>query len=86
MIALVPQLIGHTAFNYALKFVSAALVAVILLAEPIGDTLLAIPMLDEVPSPFRLIGGCLVLCGIVFVSKTRQSVRLRAAAEAEVTP
>ena len=53
LLAAGPQLIGHTSYNWALKHVSAVFVTVTLLAEPIGATLLAIPLLAEVPSPVR---------------------------------
>ncbi|UCD70988.1 MAG: DMT family transporter, partial [Syntrophobacterales bacterium] len=41
MLAIIPQLIGHSTFNWALKFFSASTVAILLLGEPIGSTLLA---------------------------------------------
>lgn len=68
LIAIGPQVVGHTAFNYALRYISAALVAVILLSEPVGATLLAVPLLKEIPSPFKLLGGALVLAGILVAS------------------
>lgn len=64
LLAAGPQLIGHTSYNWALKHVSAVFVTVTLLAEPIGATLLAIPLLAEVPSPVRLVGGVVILAGI----------------------
>jgi drug/metabolite transporter (DMT)-like permease len=64
LLAAGPQLIGHTSYNWALKHVSAVFVTVTLLAEPIGATLLAIPLLAEVPSPVRLAGGVVILAGI----------------------
>lgn len=64
LLAAGPQLIGHTSYNWALKHVSAVFVTVTLLAEPIGATLLAIPLLAEVPSPVRLVGGVVILPGI----------------------
>jgi drug/metabolite transporter (DMT)-like permease len=68
LLALGPQLIGHTSFNYALKYVSATLVTVTLLAEPIGATLLAIPLLSQVPSGARILGGACILAGIVIAA------------------
>jgi len=64
LLAAGPQLIGHTSYNWALKHVSAVFVTVTLLAEPVGATLLAIPLLAEVPSTVRLLGGGLILAGI----------------------
>jgi len=69
LLAAGPQLIGHTSYNWALKYVSATFVTVTLLAEPIGATLLAIPILAQVPSPIRILGGALILVGIFFAAK-----------------
>ncbi len=69
LLAAGPQLIGHTSYNWALKYVSATFVTVALLAEPIGATLLAIPVLGQVPSVVRLAGGALILAGIVLAAR-----------------
>jgi drug/metabolite transporter (DMT)-like permease len=69
LLAAGPQLIGHTSYNWALKYVSATFVTVTLLAEPIGATVLAIPLLAQVPSPIKLIGGALILMGIYFAAR-----------------
>lgn len=69
LLAVGPQLIGHTSYNWALKYVSATFVTVTLLAEPIGATLLAIPILAQVPPPIKLIGGALILIGIYFAAR-----------------
>jgi drug/metabolite transporter (DMT)-like permease len=41
LLALIPQLIGHTTFNWALKYLPASMVAITILGEPIGSTILA---------------------------------------------
>ncbi len=69
LLALVPQLIGHTTLNWALKFFSATWVAVLILGEPVGATILAAILLEE-PLTYRLfIGGILVLLGIYFSAR-----------------
>lgn len=64
LLALVPQLIGHTVFNWALKYVPASFVSVALLGEPIGSTALALLIFQEVPGPVKLGGAALILVGI----------------------
>ena len=64
LLAVVPQLIGHTSLNWALKFFSATLVAVFILGEPIGATILAYFLLGEPLGGNLLWGGTLVLLGI----------------------
>ena len=44
-----PQFLGHTTFNYLLEHVRASVVAIALLAEPVGATILAYLILGEVP-------------------------------------
>ncbi len=75
LLALLPQLIGHTSFNYVLKYLPAALVAVILLAEPVGATILAVPFLNEAPTPLKLAGGALVLAGIFVAMRTGEEAQ-----------
>jgi len=69
LIALFPQLLGHTSFNWALGYVPAALVSVALLCEPIGTILLAYIFLGEAPSPLKLFGAILILIGIFITSR-----------------
>ena len=61
-----PMMLGHTAVNYALRYVRAYLANLALLGEPIGATLIAwlLPAIAEVPGPQTLIGGLLILGGI----------------------
>ena len=69
LLAAGPQLIGHTSYNWALKYVSATFVTVTLLSEPIGATLIAVPALGQIPSPIKIIGGVLILVGIFFAAR-----------------
>ncbi len=69
LLALIPQLIGHSTFNWALGYLSAALVSITLLGEPIGSTILAYFFLHEMPTPIKLVGGALILTGIYIASR-----------------
>jgi drug/metabolite transporter (DMT)-like permease len=78
-----PQLLGHTVFNTLLSSVSATLVSIVVLAEPVGAGLLAWLLLDELPARWFGVGAPLVLIGVgVAVLRRRSS---RAAAEAAIT-
>lgn len=70
--ALVPQMMGHTIFNYLLKDVDATIVAIAILGEPVGSTLLALAFFGEVPPWTAVAGGVLVLAGI-YVAVTAQA-------------
>ncbi len=64
LLALIPQLLGHSTFNYFLKSLSAAFVSIALLGEPIGTIILAYLFLHESPSWLEIGGGILILVGI----------------------
>lgn len=64
----VPMLLGHTVLNWALRYVSAPVIATTVLGEPVGATLLALAFLREVPAPLTLLGGAIVLAGIALVA------------------
>lgn len=69
LLALVPQLVGHSAFNWALRYLSATYVSVTILGEPIGSTVLAYFIRHETPSTIKLIGGAMILVGILIASR-----------------
>jgi drug/metabolite transporter (DMT)-like permease len=75
LLGLVPQLIGHSSFNWALRYLPATYVAVTILGEPVGSTILAALLLNEIPGPLELVGAVLILAGIVIASsRTRPAV------------
>ena len=65
-IALGPMLLGHTGFNWSLRYVPAYVVSLALLAEPVAATVLAylLPGIHETPPMPVLIGGGIVLLGL----------------------
>ena len=69
LLAIIPQLIGHSSFNWALGYLSAAFVSITLLGEPIGSTILAYLLLDERPSVMKLFGAILILTCILVASR-----------------
>lgn len=64
-IALVPMIFGHTLYNWVLKWISAPVVSISLLGEPVGASILAFIVLGEVPGPLTMIGGAVTLAGIL---------------------
>ncbi len=67
-LALGPQLIGHTAFNWALKHLSATFISVAILCEPIITSTLAYFLFDESFRLVQLLGFGGLLTGILIVS------------------
>ena len=72
-LALGPQLIGHTAFNWALRRLTATFVAVAILGEPVGAAILAWLFFEEGFTVLQLIGFVLLLAGIFVAARAEQS-------------
>jgi drug/metabolite transporter (DMT)-like permease len=77
LLAIVPQLIGHTTFNWALKYMPASMVAITILGEPIGSTILAYFILGEGLTFWKVLGGISILTGILIALKKGTSVPKR---------
>jgi drug/metabolite transporter (DMT)-like permease len=74
LLALLPQLLGHSSFNWALGHLPAAYVAIATLGEPIGATVLAYWFLGEAPSALKGAAAALVLAGIYLALDKRPGV------------
>jgi len=75
MLAIGPQVIGHSSLNWALRHLSASAVGVATLGEPVGSTILAYLVLEELPTLLKMGGAVLILAGIYF--SLRESARVR---------
>jgi drug/metabolite transporter (DMT)-like permease len=69
LMAIGPQVIGHSSFNWALGYLSPTFVTVSILGEPVGSTVLAYWILNESPSTTKLLGGAAILAGIYVCSR-----------------
>jgi drug/metabolite transporter (DMT)-like permease len=69
LLAVFPQLIGHSTYNWVLRYIPATLVAIVTLVEPIGSAALAYFVLREIPTNGVLLGGLLILVGVYIVSR-----------------
>jgi drug/metabolite transporter (DMT)-like permease len=68
LLALLPQLLGHSSFNWALAHLPASYVSIALLGEPVGASILAAVLLREFHSWLKLAGVGLILTGIVIAT------------------
>jgi drug/metabolite transporter (DMT)-like permease len=73
LLALVPQLLGHSTYNWALRYLPAAYVSIGSLGEPIGSSLLAILFLNETPTILEIVGGVFILLGIYWAAQVKPS-------------
>ncbi len=72
LLALVPQIIGHSALNWSLKYLPASYVSIAVLGEPVGSSILAMIFLKETPTIFEVAGGALILTGILIASRMQR--------------
>jgi drug/metabolite transporter (DMT)-like permease len=64
LLAFIPQLVGHSSFNWAVRWVSPTLVALVILAEPVGGSVLGYLVFGEVPGALVLAGAAVLLVGV----------------------
>jgi len=64
LLALVPQTLGHSLYNWALRHVKAYVVGVAVLGEPLGAAILAVFLFKEIPGPASFLGAGLILVGV----------------------
>jgi drug/metabolite transporter (DMT)-like permease len=83
-IALIPQLIGHSSFNYALKQLSATYIGIASQLEPAFSAILAYLAFREVPSEWQTRGSVVILIGVVVA--TLGQARRRKSAPADLLP
>ncbi len=69
LLAVVSQLLGHTSFNYVLKFLKPDFVAIIILGEPIGASIFAYLIFGETVSLVQLVGMAFIFLAVIIASK-----------------
>ncbi len=70
LLAILPQLVGHSVYNWALKYLPASFVSVTLLGEPVGSSILAYFLLQQTPGWIKIGGAILILSGIWLASRS----------------
>lgn len=63
-LAVIPTFLGHTLFNWALKWVSTSRISMAMVFEPIGASVLAYFILGEVVTASQWLGGTIVIFGL----------------------
>ena len=75
LLAVVPQLIGHTAINWSLKHLKTSMVAITILGEPVGASILAYIIFRETIKSFQGIGIVLIFLAIIISSRKGRKER-----------
>jgi drug/metabolite transporter (DMT)-like permease len=86
LLALVPQLIGHSSLNYALRYLSATYVSIATQMEPVGSAIAAFVLLRETPAALQIVGSLAILVGVLFASYGQQAQPATANAVAVTEP
>ncbi|RLQ91085.1 DMT family transporter [Falsibacillus albus] len=77
LLALIPNLLGHSLFNWSLKWVSTSTISMAILFEPVGASILAYFLLHESLHATQILGGGVVIAGIsIFLLNERKSKQL----------
>ena len=71
LLALVPQLVGHSSLNLAVRLIPVTFVSVAILGEPVGATLLGYFILSEMPTANEIVGGLIILGGLFIVLRQK---------------
>lgn len=66
--ALIPQLIGHTTFNYVLRFLPATYVSIATQLEPAASAFIAFFLFAELPGGLQVLGSVIILAGVILAS------------------
>ena len=80
LVGVTSQSVGYLAISMSLPRLPAALVSIILLAQPVATVILARLLLAEMPSPFQLAGVALIIGGIALATVPIGRIRDRARA------
>lgn len=73
LLALIPNLLGHTLFNWSIKWLSTSTISMAILFEPVGATVLAVYLLNETILWTQVLGGLVVILGIgLFLADERK--------------
>ncbi len=68
-VGLFTQIGGYLLVNYALGHLSASIVSITLLLQPVVTLVLAIPLLGQYPDALQIAGGGLLLAGVWIVNR-----------------
>lgn len=72
-LGLIPQLIGHSSFNFALRHLAATYVGISTELEPVLSAIIAYFVFQEIPNGLQIIGSVIILLGVTLASLGQRS-------------
>lgn len=73
-LAVFPTLLGHSIFNWVIRWIPASILSVSILGEAVGSSILAYFVFAEKVSYQQVVGGILLLIGILAVTMNHSTV------------
>ncbi len=73
LLAVGPSCLGHNSYNYALKYLKAAVVSASILGEPVGASILGVMVFGEIPPLTTILGGAVVMFGVYLTVSSEPS-------------
>lgn len=70
------SILGHTVYNYLVKYFSSTLISVSTLSEPIFASIMALFFFSEIPTLYTLAGGIIILAGIFYYIVTQNKEKI----------
>ncbi|MFE8698961.1 DMT family transporter [Cytobacillus sp. FJAT-53684] len=77
LLAIIPNLLGHTLFNWSLKWLSTSTISMAILFEPVGAAILAYYLLQEAVVWTQALGGAIVIGGVSLFLLDERRVRMK---------
>lgn len=74
VLGLVPTFIGHTLLMYAIGYLKAYSVSLVIIGEPVGAAILAAIFLGEIPTWLTITGGIVVLLSIYIALSEKEKL------------
>ncbi|MFM7573942.1 MAG: EamA family transporter [Snowella sp.] len=68
LMAIFPQMIGHTSINWSINWISPTIVTLAILFEPLGSSFLGWLIFQEIPPLTVLGGGLILLLGVAIAA------------------
>ena len=85
-LAILPTFLGHSLFNWALKWLSTATISMAIVFEPIGASILAYFILGEAVTYSQWLGGTIVIFGLfLFIMSTTRKPRVTISKSSHMT-
>ncbi|MCT1902848.1 DMT family transporter [Oceanobacillus sojae] len=76
-LAIIPTFLGHSLFNWSLKWLSTSTISMAVVFEPVGAGILAFLILNEAPTWAQFLGGTIIVIGLfLFILSTSRKKKI----------